>query len=246
LSVGDGIYVALSGAIAQSANLEVTAQNLANASTDGYQRVRPVFHEELARAGGQTAGFHYAQMVSSQNDTTRGPLRETGRSADFSMPEGTYLAVTTPRGERYTRAASLSTGIDGVVRTSHGDPVLSEDGRIIKIPTDPATPLRLDPTGQVYQGDETRGRLKLVTFAQPSMLSHDAGALLAATPEAGAPSASRGPIEVGTLEESNANVVTAMTDLMQASRTFEAFQRVIDTFRDADRSVVTNVPNSST
>jgi flagellar basal body rod protein FlgG len=37
-----------------------------------------------------------------------------------------------------------------------------------------------------------------------------------------------------------------MTDLVQASRTFEAFQRVIDTFRDADRSVVTTVPNVST
>ena len=49
--MGDGIYVALSGAIAQSAHLDATAANLANAGTDGYQRVRPVFREELTRAG---------------------------------------------------------------------------------------------------------------------------------------------------------------------------------------------------
>ena len=33
-----------------------------------------------------------------------------------------------------------------------------------------------------------------------------------------------------------------MTDLVTASRTFEAFQRVIDAFRDADRKVTTTVP----
>jgi flagellar basal body rod protein FlgG len=56
---------------------------------------------------------------------------------------------------------------------------------------------------------------------------------------------SRGPIQVGQVEESNANVVGAMTDLVTATRTFEAFQRVIDAFRDADRKVVTTVPDAS-
>jgi len=63
------------------------------------------------------------------------------------------------------------------------------------------------------------------------------------TPAAGAISASRGPLVPGQVEGSNANVVTAMTDLVTATRTFEAFQRVIDTFRDEDRRVVTTVPD---
>jgi flagellar basal body rod protein FlgG len=52
-------------------------------------------------------------------------------------------------------------------------------------------------------------------------------------------------VEVGTLEESNANVVGSMTELVDASRTFEAFQRVIDAFRDADRAAVTTLPSVS-
>jgi flagellar basal-body rod protein FlgF len=245
--MGDGIYVALSGAIAQASNLEATAQNLANAGTDGYQRVRPVFQEELARAGAHDPTFHYAQVVRTQNDTSRGTLRSTGRPLDFVMPEGTYLAVSTPRGERYTRATSLSPGLDGVLRTAHGDQVLGEDGKIVKIPGDPSSfaSLRVDESGRLHQGDEVRAQLKLVTFSQASLLSHDAGALLAGTPQAGAPVAAKGPVDVGHLEESNANVLGAMNDLVVASRTFEAFQRVIDTFRDADRSVVTNVPNAA-
>jgi flagellar basal body rod protein FlgG len=243
--MADGIYVALSGAIAQSTSLETTAANLANAGTDGYQRVRPVFREELARAGSREPASHYAFLASTRIDMTRGSLRATGSPLDFAMPEGTYLAVSTPRGERYTRAASLSVGTDGTLRTTHGDKVLGEDGKEIKL-VGAAAALRVDDSGQLWRDADVSGRVKLVTFAQPGNLTHDQGPLLAATPAAGAASPSRGPLEIGQIEESNANVVGAMTDLVTATRTFEAFQRVIDAFRDADRKVVTAVPDAST
>jgi flagellar basal-body rod protein FlgF len=242
--VADGIYVALSGAIAQSTNLDTTAANLANASTDGYQRVRTVFREELSRAGTKEPGSHYALLDGTRLDTTRGALRPTGNALDFAMPEGTYLAVSTPRGERYTRAASLSVGIDGGLRTAHGDAVLGEDGKPIKVAGN-SSALRIDNSGQLWNGSDVTAHIRLVTFAQPQDLAHDQGPLLAATPAAGSPSPSRGPLEIGQIEESNSNVVGAMTDLVSATRTFEAFQRVIDAFRDADRKVVTTVQGTS-
>ena len=248
--MADGIYVALSGAIAQSTNLEATAANLANANTDGYQRVRPVFREELARAGANEPGSHYAYLEGTRLDTTRGQLRPTGRALDFAMPEGTYLAVSTPRGERYTRAASLSVGTDGVLHTAHGDTVLGENGKPIKL-AGASAQVRIDDTGQLWQGGDVAhggavvARVRLVTFAQPQNLVHDQGPLLAGSQAAGPPTATHGPLEVGQLEESNANVVGAMTDLVTATRTFDAFQRVIDAFRDADRKVVTTVPGQA-
>jgi flagellar basal-body rod protein FlgF len=242
--MSDGIYVALSGAIAQGSSLDTTAANLANASTDGYQRMRPVFREELARAGSEEPGSRYASLASTQLDTTQGPLRVTGNPLDFAMPEGTYLSVSTARGERYTRAASLMVGQDGVLRTTHGDAVLAENGKTIKA-ADGTAPLRLDDTGQVWQGGAVLARVKLVSFPQATNLAHDQGPLLMGTPAAGAPTASRGPLQIGQIEGSNSNVVGAMTDLVTASRTFEAFQRVIDAFRDADRKVVTTVPDTT-
>jgi flagellar basal-body rod protein FlgF len=242
--MADGIYVALSGAIAQSMNLDSTAQNLANASTDGYQRMRPVFREELSRAGSMDPGLHYSSLAATKLDTRRGELRDTGRPLDFAMPEGTYLAVSTSNGERYTRAASLSVGIDGSLRTTGGAAVLSEGGSPIQLsPTGAA--VRVDESGQVLQGDTPVGRVKLVTFAAPSGLTHDQGPLLMATSESGEATPGTGRLEIGHIEQSNANVVNSMTDLVTASRTFEAFQRVIDTFRDEDRKVVTTVPSVS-
>src|SRR5579859_2890705 len=109
--MSDGIYVALSGAIAQAASLETTATNLANASTDGYQRVRPIFREALANAA--AGSMRSVTMGNTSLDTTRGTLRQTGRPLDVALPEKTYLAVGTPRGERYTRAGGLDVARDG-------------------------------------------------------------------------------------------------------------------------------------
>lgn len=242
--MADGIYVALSGAIAQSMNLDTTAQNLANSSTDGYQRVRPVFSEELSRAGTLDPGLHYSSVSNTKLDTKRGELRDTGNPLDFAMPEGTYLAVSTSNGERYTRAASLQVGIDGTLRTAGGASVLNESGTPIRLSTD-GSPVKIDAGGQVTQNQSPVGRVKLVSFASPGALGHEQGPLLMSTAASGNATPATGPLEIGHVETSNANVVNSMTDLVNASRTFEAFQRVIDTFRDEDRKVVTSVPSVS-
>jgi flagellar basal-body rod protein FlgF len=240
--MADGIYTALSGAIAQSTSLETTATNLANASTDGYQRMRPIFREALAGASTDGAPLRFSTVASTSLDATPGNLRVTGRGLDVALPKGTYLGVSTDRGERYTRAGSLTVAGDGTLKTIHGQPVLNEAGQPIHC--SPNGEVKISQSGQIWQNDAPIGRLRLVTFERPEQLSVEGGTLLAAAPSAGQLTPSKDPIEVGSLEESNASVVGAMTDLISASRTFEAFQRAIDAFREADRKVVTSVPST--
>jgi len=61
----------------------------------------------------------------------------------------------------------------------------------------------------------------------------------AASAASGNAQASDGELQVGALEESNASPIDSMTELVKANRTFDAYQRAIDTFRDADRRIVT-------
>jgi flagellar basal body rod protein FlgG len=51
-------------------------------------------------------------------------------------------------------------------------------------------------------------------------------------------------LAIGSLESSNATTISAMTEMVTATRTFEAFQRVIDAFREADRRVLSSVPGA--
>jgi flagellar basal-body rod protein FlgF len=239
--MGDGIYTALSGAIAESSSLDTTAANLANASTDGYQRMRPVFQQALAQA--MPGGRATSTVTTSTNrlDTSRGAFRVTGRPLDVTLPDNAYLSVATTRGERFTRAGSLSVGADGTL-TARGEPLFSEDGKTIKMTRDQGE-LKVTPGGEVFQGETRLARLRVVSFPNADQLSPEGNTLLNAGPAAGTPGPAKGDLQIGSVEESNTSVIGAMTDLVTASRTFDAFQRAIDAFHEADQKAAATVPS---
>jgi flagellar basal body rod protein FlgG len=241
-----GVYAALSGAVAAGVALDSTAQNLANASTAGYQKLRPVFHEVMNRAGGQREqsmkGNRFTATSGTVIDMSPGVMRTTGRALDIAMPPKTFLAVATARGERYTRAGSMTVDPAGSL-TVGGQKVVDDSGNPIQIDASAAQDLAISEDGQVLQGGETLARIKLVTFAEPRMLGPEGGTLFNATAASGPATLSGGTVSVGELEESNASPVTAMTELMTTTRLFDAFQRAIETFRDADRKIA-SLPNS--
>jgi flagellar basal-body rod protein FlgF len=237
-----GIYVALSGAMAQENALETTAANVANASSPGYQRLRPIFRQELARAGKVDPSLRYASVGEAGLDTQVGAARATGRALDAMLPQGVYLGVGAPKAERFTRAASLVVGPDGTLKTTSGHAVLSDTGTAVRV--DPgAGEVRLSPEGNVLQGTATVAKLRLVRFERPERLAPE-GKNVLGVGGAGQVTAAQDKIEVGALEESNAQPVVAMTELVGASRTFEAFQKVLDSMGEADRKLLTSVPGA--
>ena len=234
-----GIYVALSGAIAQTESLDATAANLANASTEGYQRVRPVFREALASAQNQANGGLRGVSTSAVTlDTSRGEIRSTGNPLDVVLPDNAYLAASTPKGERYTRAGSLNVSTTGTLQTRAGAPIVGEDGNPIKT-TPGKGEVKISPAGEVFQAGAKLGRVKMVQFASPGNLMPEGTSLLATTPAAGAMSPAKGELSIGAVEQSNTSAVGAMTDLVNANRTFEAFQRAIESFHSADQKAAT-------
>lgn len=238
-----GIYVALSGAVAQENALDTVASNVANAASPGYQRLRPVFREALSKAKAADTKLHYAATTRIALDTSQGTVRNTGRPLDVALPQGVYLAANTPRGERYTRAGALSLDTEGVLHTTSGAAVLNEAGEPIKVKRD-GSEVRIDTDGSVKQGNETVGKMKLVQFEQPDALAPEGGSMLATGGAGAMTPAANVKLDVGAVEESNASPMTAMTEMMSASRTFEAFQKVLDQFSDIDRKLLTTVPSA--
>ena len=239
-----GIYVALSGAIAQQEALDLTATNVANAVTPGYQRLRPVFKEALATAQGKTPGdpnLRYAEVDRTAVDTSAGAARVTNGALDAVLPRGAYLALATPRGERYTRAASLAVGDDGTVKTQSGSPVASDGGATIQARAGGGA-VTLDKDGTVKQAGVALGKLKIVRFETPSALAMEGAGVLSAA-QAGAATPATESLEVGSVEESNAQPVTEMTELMTASRAFDAMQKALETLGQVDQRLVTTVIN---
>lgn len=79
----------------------------------------------------------------------------------LQLPDGTLA---------YTRDGDFYQGALGTLVTRQGWPVLGESGVIELDPANPA-PAAISPTGEVSQGAEVRGVLRLVEFNRPDLLA---------------------------------------------------------------------------
>jgi flagellar basal body rod protein FlgG len=231
--MSDGIYAALSGAVAQERALEVVANNIANVGTTGFRGDRVTFVESLSRAAGPTevpVSIRYVEVDRVLVDMASGPVETTGNPLDLAISGGAFFGVATPDGERFTRDGRFLAGTDGVVRSLRGDALLMENGRTpLTIPPG-TTSVTVAPDGSVSAGTTVLGRIRLVDV-DPATLRHEGNSLFAAT---GARNADGSNVLAGCLEGANVGAIAGMNELVNATRTFEAFQRVIQGFRDID------------
>lgn len=235
-----GIYSALSGAIAQQSSLEAIAGNLANANTTGYRAVRPVFHEVLRGKTKQGDQASFSAINRTAIDTQLGDRQRTERPLDIALPENAFLAVRTDRGERYTRAGDLQVSPEGLLTTRQGHPLLDETLEVIEV--GPDADVSIGSKGEVQVDGYPMGHLRLVEFEDASQLTYEGAVLLSAGDGSGQAKPTQADIAIGELETSNASPVRAMTDLMQATRMFEAMETAISSFKDIDERLVNTVP----
>jgi flagellar basal-body rod protein FlgF len=241
--VSTGIWTAASGATAQLLALDATANNLANGSTNGYKADHPVFREHLMTAvqgGNAVKEMRFTAIDGMSHDFATGPISATGRPLDVAIQGDGFFAVKTPQGERYTRGGSFSVTDKGVLISAGGAPVLNETGRLIKIAPG-STSARIRADGSVEVDGAPIARLKLVKFANPAALDKEGDVLFAANAKTGPARVSGVTLETEAVEGANVSVVKGMTDIVSTTRTFDAIQKVIDAFSDADRRAAMDI-----
>lgn len=200
-----------------------------------------------------TRSMRYAVSRTTVPDFRAGQMVQTGRPLDVAITDDkSFFVVSTPQGERYTRAGSFRMAIDGTLTTPDGYPVLGTNRRPVKV--DPnaryvglsgesvRTSASIDGEGQLTTGDGIPGpKLALVTFRNLAGLERDGQVLFRAQPAAGAAIASDARLETASLEQSNANAVTGMTTLVNSSRNFEMITKVIEAFGEIDKRAATGI-----
>ena len=223
--MGSGIYIAAAGAVAQASALDVTANNVANASTTGFHGSKVSFYQALARA--RSPDMALVGNRTDAIDGAGGPISATGNPLDVALDGDGYLGVDSPQGVRYTRAGSLGLGADGRLVTAEGLPVRGVGGAPLIIPRG-AGQVTIGADGTIATELGPVGQLELTRFAGRD-LTHDGATLLAAR---GRPLVGPPPqIKQGFLEGSNVNVIRGVVELVQVSRTYESLMSVIQGFQ---------------
>lgn len=238
-----GIWMAASGASSQMTAVDATANNLANATTPGYKAEQAVFQEHLIHAmfsGRAQKEMRYNGVAHVAADMRSGPLTVTQRPLDVAIDGEGFFAVQTPRGERFTRAGGFQMGPQGTLVTVQGYAVLDAGGIPISLPTD-AGEVAIGEDGVIRVGGEDAGQLRVVNFEDVSGLEKEGDQLFRTTARSGAPQAMAAVLHGGALELPNVSVVKGMTDLVSATRAFEALEKAVEAFSELERRAATGI-----
>lgn len=234
------LYVSMTGAKEALDAQRLRANNLANASTDGFKadlhqyRSMSVFGEHYPTRA-------YAMGERPGTDMSAGPLIETGRELDVAVKGNGWLAVQMPDGtEAYTRAGDLQRTVSGLVTTGTGLPVMGDGGPVV-LPEYETLVVGVDGTlsirglGEQPLAMTQVARLKLVS-AEPRQLVKGEDGLFRTRDGAPLEPAADVQVESGMLEGSNVNPVSELTAVISHARLFDMNVRMMKTAQENDEA----------
>jgi flagellar basal-body rod protein FlgF/flagellar basal-body rod protein FlgG len=239
--------------MALARELDVVANNVANLNTTGYKADGSMFEEYLtsnARADETGSRVSFVRDRGVWHDMSQGPVERTGNPLDVAIDGKGFLAVQTPRGERYTRNGSMQINQAGVLVTSEGYPVIGDGGPITLQPTDRQVSISRDGTLSVRQGtstvDSVRGKLKLVTFDNPQRLQKDGNGTFNPVRGTQPQPATTGGFIQGSIEKSNVRGVVEMSRMIEITRSYTNIASILQQQSDMSQSAIdklAEVPN---
>jgi flagellar basal-body rod protein FlgG len=244
------LHTAATGMAAQELNVQVISNNIANLRTTGYKKQTAEFqdliYEHVRRVGAQASdqgtilpvGIDIGggvKTVGTPRSMTQGTLSQTGNDLDLAIGGEGFFKILMPDGTyQYTRDGTFQMDNTGRVVTAAGNPVQPT----ITIPQN-ASGLTVNAQGQLsvtLPGTTTStivGQLGLTRFVNKAGLMPVGSNLFQETPSSGAPqdglaaAEGYGTITQGSLEQSNVDVVSEMSDLIAAQRAYEMNAKVI-------------------
>lgn len=239
-----GFYTAVAGLVASTTRQAIVADNVANVNTPGFKEARTSqsdFELELSRSSGGRLGSLATGVIPTglALDRAPGALDTTGIPTDLAVDGDGLFVIRSGAGIAYTRAGNFVIDAAGGLTTQAGEPVMATDGRPIVVPGGAAA-FAVAPDGSVTG---TGQRIAVVAWPQGG-LERRGGTLLgnrvgASSPGTGQASGA-GTIRQGSLERSNVDLATAMTELIGYQRSLGLNARALS-IQDASIGEATQI-----
>nr|WP_295707400.1 flagellar basal-body rod protein FlgG [uncultured Halomonas sp.] len=245
------LWTAKTGLESQQTKLDVISNNLANVSTNGFKRSRPVFedllYQNMRQPGAQNniqdrlpSGMQVGtgvRAVATERLHTQGGLEQTENSRDLAINGEGFFQVLMPDGTTaYTRDGSFQLNENGQMVTANGYPVepaifLPANSLSVNVGEDGTVSVRQPGVAL----DNEVGQITVSTFINPAGLQSIGGNLYLETGASGAPNENMpgmngaGRLFQGYVETSNVNVVEEMVNMIQTQRAYEINSKAVST-----------------
>jgi flagellar basal body rod protein FlgG len=246
------LYQAAAAMNAQTRWQEMITENLAAGTVPGFRKQEISFADVAAASpvqmDGATPASFLIPVANTSTSFQQGELRPSGQSTDFAIDGPGFFEIQLPNGDKaYTRDGEFQLNAKGQLTTKQGCPVLGNSGPIQFDPNN-ASPLTVSATGQITQAGESKGQLRLVTFANPNSLTATADGCLIPNQPGATPTpvdSKTTSVHQGFLEAPNTSPTVEMGSLINAMRIFEANQKVLQTQDDRMGRAITDLSGTT-
>lgn len=234
-----GLGAARTALSAQSEALSAWGDNIANATTPGFQADVPSFSDALRQnlpAGawsraltgnpGAAVGVGAGTVLSVQQSVSDNGVTATGNPLDIAVNGPGYLVVETGGQRLLTRDGSLQLDAKGNLVDASGANVLNARLQPIRVP--PGSQIQIQ-NGNVTVGGAVVDQLAVAQVANPGGLVRVGGSHLTATAQSGAPRVAvpaSGQLLSGYLNQSAASLTQAMAGLIASQSSFDLAAKV--------------------
>lgn len=231
-----GLYVSLSSQIALQKRLETIANNVANASTPGFRREEVKFEAVLSQAANESVAFASSGDTFIKRDP--GQMIKTGNPLDVAVQGDAWFAIQTPSGTVYTRDGRMQMRPDGELQSIDGYPILDAGGAPLQVNPN-AGPIRIAADGMITQDGLQLGAIGLFTIDKQASLSrYENSGVIPDKPATPTLDFNRYGVVQGHIEGSNVNPMWEMSQLIMASRSYEAVSSSINQSEDSLREAI--------
>lgn len=218
--------------------MQIVANNIANAATTGFRQQGLIFSEHVQRIDGD-ASLSMAVGNVRQTSMAQGALTQTDGTFDLAIEGDGFFLISTPLGERLTRAGNFSADASGNLVTPDGYPLLDLGGAPVFAPPD-AIELRIAPDGTISADSRPIGQVGLYQPIDPLSLRREGGVMFRA--DSGTEPTSNSRILQGFLESSNVDPISQIARMIEVQRAYEMGQN----FLQSEDERIRNALNSFT
>ena len=236
------LLISLSKADVLTRQMDIVANNIANANTTGFKQQNILF-ETKTETPQRGEPLNFVTDRSSYRDLTAGPVLQTGNPMDVALSGPGYLAVKDSSGTVYTRAGALKLSTEGNIVDAQGNTVLSDGGDAITVP-DNVSQIGIGEDGTVTGDQGVLGKLQISEFTNAQSLTPTGNGYFAANGATATPAADTTMVQ-GALESSNVQPVVEMTQMMDISRQYQFVQNIISQEHDRIRNAIHTLGKTS-
>jgi flagellar basal-body rod protein FlgF len=209
--------------------MDHVTNNLANSMTPGFKAE----HLRALQANSEGDGTPSEATI----DFRAGLSQQTGNPLDLHIEGDAFFVIQTKEGLAFTRRGDFTINRDNQLVTQDGNPVMGEGGKI----TLRDGKVQIGRDGSVLVDGTIVGKLRMTDFNNRAALTRIGGGLYRDSGSAEMKKHAGAEIASGFLELSNVNVIGEMTELIDINRTFEIYQKIIQTLSDQDKLSVSRI-----